>query len=531
MAAAFDAFKPATSTRAQAIRRMAVEAVALRRQARKLTGASTWPPQFLDRLLASSHVAHHVFRPEALQSYVDVSVRVTAIRSLANYVAADSALGTDAIGMTTRLIEHAPDDRAALLAHAELLFDRDRPVEAIEHVRRALRMQAVCQTAQRLLARGAVADTEYDLRDKFCPMPFTHLSTSFKADAFACCCSAWLPYPVGNVIEAPSADAVWNSDAAVEVRRSIHDGDFKYCSRTLCSYIAGRTLPTKDEISDPVLRRYIDERTVVVTEAPTMVQMNHDQSCNLACPSCRTGIVTAGPAEQAVYVDAAERVLLPLMRNMNGMAYISGGGEAFASAHYRRILGSLNRRDYPALYLFLISNGQLLNARRWEEFPELPEMIGNMSVSVDAARAETYEQLRRPGKWSVLMENLETLARMRASGRLRRLQINFVVQAANFRELPDFIALGDRLGVDSFWIQRVTNYGAYAEPVFAATDVTSPLHPDHEELLSILRLPVMQDPRVDAEMLRPILPELVAAGDVNPRLRGRMRIEAPLSTS
>jgi pyruvate-formate lyase-activating enzyme len=515
---AFAPFEPRSGARAPAIRRMAGEAVQIRRMSRSLrSGDVIARSPFCDALLEASHAAAATFRPAGLQSYVDVSVRIAAIRALAELIASEKVFGGDASRVTAVLLGHAPEDRAVLLAHAELLLDHSRAEEAIPLVRRALRMQAVCQTAQQLLAR-AVSDTDYDLRDKFCPLPFTHLSTSFQGDAFACSCSAWVPYPIGNVVEARSADAVWNSEAAAEIRRSIHDGDFKYCSRTLCSYIAARALPRKAEITDPLLLRYIDERTVIVAESPGMVQMNHDQSCNLACPSCRTGIVTAGPDEQRIYVDAADRVLLPLLRKMTGMAYISGGGEAFSSSHYRKILSVLNRQDFPGLFIFLITNGQLLNEKRWAEFPELPEMIGNLSVSIDAARAETYERLRRPGKWNVLMENLELMAKMRAAGEIRRFQINFVVQADNFRELPDFIALGNRLGVDNFWLQRLTNYGSFAEPVFAKADVTSPQHPDHAELLTILRQPFMKDPRIDMQMLMPILPEVVRSEVAHPWL-------------
>jgi MoaA/NifB/PqqE/SkfB family radical SAM enzyme len=226
-------------------------------------------------------------------------------------------------------------------------------------------------------------------------------------------------------------------------------------------------------------------------------------------------VVTAGPEEQRVYLDAADRVLLPLLRKMKGMTYISGGGEAFASSHYRKILASLNREEFPGLYVYLITNAQLLTAKRWAEFPRLPEMIGNLSISIDAARAETYERLRRPGKWKVLMENLELIAQLRAAGKIRRVQFNFVVQAENFRELPEFIALGDRLGVDNFWLQRLTNYGAFTEPVFKTADVTSPLHPEHEELLALLRQPFLNDRRIDMEMLMPILPEIVGSNVSN----------------
>jgi len=125
----------------------------------------------------------------------------------------------------------------------------------------------------------------------------------------------------------------------------------------------------------------------------------------------------------------------------------------------------------------------------------------------------------------VLMENLELMAEKRATGKIRRLQVNFVVQADNFRELPEFIALGDRFGVDSFWLQRLTNYGAFAEQVFARTDVTSPLHPEHPELLAILRQPFMNDPRIDWDMLMPVLPEIIGSDLTNPLLRDRSRPE------
>jgi MoaA/NifB/PqqE/SkfB family radical SAM enzyme len=519
MRSAFASFEPRDGTRAPALSSMASEAARARTRAALLpAGDATARSAFFDALLHASHFANATFRPATLQSYVDVSVRVAAIHALAEYAAKPSAFGGDGTAVTASLLEHAPDDRGVLLAHAELLLDRSRPEEAIPFIRRALRMMSICQTAQLLLARAGAVD-DYDLTDRFCPVPFTHLATLYEGEAYPCLCPGWVPYSLGNVIDAPSAEAVWNSEAAVEIRRSIHDGDFRYCSRTLCSYIAARTLPRKDEVIDPFLRRYVDERTVIVPQPPNVLQMNHDQTCNLACPSCRTDVITAGPEQQRIYVDAAERVLLPLLRGMDGMTYISGGGEAFASSHYRKILGALNREEYPGLFVFLITNGQLLDAKRWAEFPRLPEMIGNLSISIDAARAATYERLRRPGKWNVLMENLGLIVQMRAAGTIRHLQINFVVQAENFRELPEFIALGTRLGVDSFWLQRLTNYGAFSDPAYEKADVTSPQHPDHNELLAILRQPFMNDPRIDLDMLMPILPEIVASDDANPWLK------------
>jgi MoaA/NifB/PqqE/SkfB family radical SAM enzyme len=440
------------------------------------------------------------------RSYVDISLQVKLVRmAIDEIVARDPMLLADALQLTDVLLEHDRDSRVTLLVRAGLLLDLGRTVDAIEAIEHALRIQAVCITAQQLLSRAKPLD--YDLSDKFCPMPFTHFSTGFRGSVFPCTCPAWVPFPIGNVLEAESADAIWNSDAAREIRRSILDGDFSYCSRTQCSFITARKLPKKSEVRTPKLRAIIENHTTRMADPPQMVEMNHDPTCNLACPSCRTELVVSDADDVGIYARAADRVLLPLLREVKGQTYITGGGEAFASKHFRSILRQLNRAEYPGLEVFLISNGQLMTPHRWSEFPNLPEMISIVSVSVDAARATTYEVVRRPGKFAPLMKNLEYLAGMRREGRIRRLGLNFVVQKANFREMLEFVALADSFGADHIWFQRVTNYGAYDEATFADVDVTAPAHPDHAELLEILRDPALDRPIIQKDMLLSLTPE------------------------
>jgi pyruvate-formate lyase-activating enzyme len=483
-----------------------------------LSGPKTGKSSFAKALLnvcAWIDTGHVRLAVAKLRSYEDISIQVAALRRFIDYFG-------DSARLSDLLVEQFPDSRPALLVRAELFMEQSHLNEAIALIERALRIQAVCPTAQQLLARAYQAQRtaggdetldglNYDLSDKFCHMPFTHLSTGYKGDAFVCRCPAWVPFPVGNVLSAPSADAVWNSEAAAEIRRSVLDGDFRYCSRTLCSYIAAQKLPRKEDITDPTLRGYIDQRKTVLEDVPLMVELNHDPTCNLACPSCRTEIIAAKAEEQDTYAQAAERVILPLLKRVNGQSYISGGGEAFASKHYRSILSALNRTDYPGLNLHLITNGLLITSQRWNEYPHLPEMLDVISVSIDAAHPVTYERLRRPGKWALLMNNLEILAEMRRSRTIRCFQINFVVQQENYREILDFVALGKRLGVDNIWFQRLTNYGAFDEGTFIRADVTSPHHPEHAALLDILRDPILNQPGIDIEMLMPLLPEVVAS--------------------
>lgn len=462
-----------------------------------------------------------------LRSYVDVAIQVKALRILVDCLSAVSGVNVsiDSLKLTALLLEHFPNSRAALLVHADILLEKGELDPAIETIQRALRIQAVCPSAQQLLFRAyqakrdagskdeALNVLDYDLKDKFCKVPFEQLSTGWEGNAHACACPAWVPFPIGNILTAESADDIWNSDGAVEIRRSILDGDFSYCSRTLCSFITAQKLPRKDEITNPLFRSYIDNHTTTITESPLELDLSYDRTCNLACPSCRTGIIGSTDHEQDAYSQAKDRVILPLLKKLDGSLYISGGGEAFASKHCRSILAVLNRRDYPGLYLHLITNAQLLTPQRWSDFPDLPEMIGTLSVSIDAAKADTYEKLRRPGKWSPLMKNLEFIAKMRRSGDIRGFWINFVVQKDNYREMLDFVELGTQLGVDQIWFQRVTNYGAYDEATFAEIDITSPQHPDHDKLLEILRNPLLRGPLIHRQMLMCLLPEVVASDE------------------
>ncbi len=523
---AFMEFTIDESKRSDTLASIARHTKALHERARCIQPDGEGSRQFAELLLNVStwidtgSMWHHESR---FRSYVDVSMQAKVLRKFVDYFAGRYARFSDPLALTALLLDHAPESRIALLVRAELLLEARRVDEAIDVIERALRVQAVCTSAQQLLGRAyairgesAVGGNEpngfnYDLSDKFCHMPFTHLATGLEGDAFACCCPAWVPFPVGNVFKAKSADAVWNSDVAAEIRRSVLDGDFSYCSRTLCSYIAAQKLPRKTEITEPDLRKFIDERKVVLDELPSMVQLNHDPTCNLACPSCRTEIIAAKAEERDSYAQAAERVILPLLKRVDGRSYISGGGEAFASQHYRSILKALNRAEYPGLHLYLITNGQLITPQRWDDFPDLPEMIDILSVSLDAARAETYERLRTPAKWPVLMRNVEAMAGMRRRGEIPYLQFNFVVQAENFREILEFAELGLSFGVDEIWFQRLTNYGAFDEETFAREDVTSPGHPHHAELLEILRHPMLKRPEMNVEMLMPLLPEIVAS--------------------
>ena len=68
-------------------------------------------------------------------------------------------------------------------------------------------------------------------------------------------------------------------------------------------------LPLRDEVQDPSMRRIIDENITHLDTSPSWLFLAHDITCNLACPSCRDGLIVsderelfANPSWIAVYL-------------------------------------------------------------------------------------------------------------------------------------------------------------------------------------------------------------------------------------
>src|SRR5438309_5065533 len=100
-----------------------------------------------------------------LRSYVDVSVRIKVARIAVDYLSTVAGVPVNSQMLTSLLVEHSPNSRVALLAHADILLDIGEVDSAIDSVQRALRIQAVCPSAQQLLFRAYQANRDMGSTD------------------------------------------------------------------------------------------------------------------------------------------------------------------------------------------------------------------------------------------------------------------------------------------------------------------------------------------------------------------------------
>ena len=326
------------------------------------------------------------------------------------------------------------------------------------------------------------AETKAYLREHFCERPFRTLETTHTGLAF-CCCPVWLPTPIGDLASDPAT--LWNSPAAREIRDSIVDGSFSHCDHRNCPFISGRILPRRD--SAEAQEMIAQHQSGAPAPFPTQVVLSHDKSCNLACPSCRSGLYLANKSRQASLDSLTETSILPLLRNAREVV-ITGSGDAFGSNHFRNVIKRITSGEFPGLEIHLHTNGQLMDERAWRDLA-LKGHVGSVQISIDAAQADTYANVRRPGNFARLLKNLAFIKTLRDSGEITHLHFSMVVQTANFREMPEFVTLGLDHAADIVSFNMIRQRDVFSRDEFVEAFIGAPDHPQYRAFLDMLHAP------------------------------------------
>ncbi len=342
-----------------------------------------------------------------------------------------------------------------------------------------------------------------DLSHLFCSLPWSYAEVHRDGRVFMCCPTYSGRRAIGNVFKS-TPEAIWNSRMARRIRRGILDASFSHCSHRACPKLVGRSLERRAEaLRDPETGPLIAAKTTALAKGPSSVKLCHDESCNLSCPSCRKQTIVAGRARQAKLDRMLNDFILPFLKDAR-LLILSGDGDPFASKHYRDILKATAER-LPRLKIGLHTNGVLFDARAWEDC-RLEGRVDLVEVSIDAADPLTYALVRRGGDFARLLRNLAFLAEQRRAGKIRYFMLSFVVQRANFREMPAFVALARRFGADGVRFALIRPWlRGLARRAYAKAMIWDDAHPDFDAFLATLRDPTLADPIVWATDVVPFI--------------------------
>ncbi len=384
------------------------------------------------------------------------------------------------------------------------------PVESIHHWWVRLRKSVVFRL-RRSISRLRLSaarnsnqkniEVEAHLKGRFCPNPFRQFDLEEDGSAYACC-SAWLPAPMGN-LKHKTLDELWNGHVMQKIRESIYDGSFRYCRHDRCPVIQNGTLPSlKDAEQEADIGPAVKNRDLKLDTPPVFLNLCNDRSCNLYCPSCRTERINyhAGPEYQSRH-DLQKRLLEPYLNGSKKQTFtlsVTGSGDPFASRIFRELLFALDGREFPDMRINLQTNGVLLTPRTWQRLHKIHENIQAVFVSFDAASEETYNITRRGGHWKTLLDNCARLGEFRAIGQLKYLRFDYVVQLANYTEMPAFVELSRALGADRAYFSRLMDWGTWPQKEFLRQCVWERGHPNRRDFMQVLTDPRLHDPYVDS---------------------------------
>lgn len=245
-----------------------------------------------------------------------------------------------------------------------------------------------------------------------CNYPHKVLTVDVEGNCMLCGCDAWLPISVANIIEVSKLEQVWEKDLAKQLQKDVDDKKYSWCSVESCG------IRNEDQI-----------------KSKFYVSINVDESCNLACPSCRSHKINwvNGPKYDSRLKIAKH--LVGLINNFNHPLDImmSGNGDPLASLIYRPLL--LEMKPKENIDIRLLTNGLLL--KKIVPKIKVKDNIKHLDISIDAGDKETYEKVRLGGVWEQLISNLDFVKENFDC----EVTLKFVLQNRNLESLDNFVRL------------------------------------------------------------------------------------------
>jgi MoaA/NifB/PqqE/SkfB family radical SAM enzyme len=311
------------------------------------------------------------------------------------------------------------------------------------------------------------------------------------------CCPSWCPTSIRDGKEEIS----WDTDSAIDIRKSVMDGSYRHCNHQVCPSL-NKILNT-DEIPHNFIKKEefykihningIDDVLKIETN-PEHVLFGFDRSCNLKCPSCRLDFVPNDDITSKHHLDKLKT--LETIENKFSKyiktILITGSGDPFYSNIYRNYLINFDSEKYPNLEeIKIITNGRMLNEKMWNKL-SASKHIKSIEISIDAGTKYTYENVTRLyGDWDILIDNLKFISTIKT---INHLCLSFVVSEKNYLEMYIFYEKMVKIFKDSTFQLRL-NYtqhvhwgdGAYTVEEVEKISVFKENHPFFNSFINELK--------------------------------------------
>ena len=185
-----------------------------------------------------------------------------------------------------------------------------------------------------------------------------------------------------------------------------------------------------------------------------IVRMDTNNYCNLRCIMCKFGYEKVLPEQRIeMTVEQYEKIAADIFPKTRSL-HLSCGYEPLVVSefdHYLRVA----KQKYGVPFVSFATNAMAMRDHHCKTMIEAG--VDEIVVSADGAKAETFESVRRGGKFDRLLNNLAMLRDMKKAAGAEKpvLRLNYTFLDANVEEIPDFIDLMAEYGMQVLELRPV----------------------------------------------------------------------------
>ncbi|MEM7307838.1 MAG: radical SAM protein [Planctomycetota bacterium] len=192
------------------------------------------------------------------------------------------------------------------------------------------------------------------------------------------------------------------------------------------------------------------EDRAVCDSLPTWINTTNSTVCNLKCFFCNQayGKGVDIKMEERVYQKVVEE-LYPAAETVQLSAY----GEPMMTPHIRDKFADMDRFGVKCE---MMTNASLMKGDALLE--RMARIMGNLRISIDGAKAETFNNIRVGGDFDEIFKNIRRYNHFRhqlPEAERAPLHFSYILMKKTVDELPDFVRLVSELDTDTVWVTHL----------------------------------------------------------------------------
>ena len=306
-----------------------------------------------------------------------------------------------------------------------------------------------------------------------CRNPFYYCDIGIDGNVYVCC-NKWCNfYSIGNILEDDLHEIFYGKKIKELINQFINQ-DFKYCKTNMCL--------GAQRVDENSFYKLFNEFS---SNKKRQIRLNFDTSCNLQCIFCRHSFEMADAAQIQITEKLISKIkgFLPEFNENHWEISLNGVGEVFVSKPFLDLIKHISQ-NYKNINFQIITNGVLCSEKMLENLG-ITDRISGLEVSVHAASERTYNKLIKGGNFKKVSENLKYISSLKKSGKIEKFQMNFAINAYNYKEMEKFAKWSIKLGAHpSFLPLLILNENERVQ--FDRLNVVNPKHTEYNNFLKII---------------------------------------------